>query len=131
VAATQDRREAGERLSRSTTHSTPSMSHLRNNAPWICTCHSCAVEHTIPTGTFRNQKPIDIRVEQWFSPDLGVIIQTTRWSSIGTEAIHRLEQVVRAEPDATLFNVTHGRLSRYSTAIASTPEVAGSRKSLN
>jgi hypothetical protein len=63
------------------------------------------VEHAIPTGTFRNQKPIDIRVEQWFSPELGLIIQTTRWSSIGTEAIHRLEQVVRAEPDATLFTV--------------------------
>jgi hypothetical protein len=76
------------------------------------------VEHTIPIGTFRNQKPIDIRVEQWFSLDLGVIIQTTRWTSIGTEAIHRLEQVVRAEPDATLFTVPPDYTDVVAAALA-------------
>jgi hypothetical protein len=76
------------------------------------------VEHTIPIGTFRNQKPIDIRVEQWFSPDLGVIIQTTRWSSIGTEAIHRLEQVVPAEPDASLFTVPPDYTDVVAAALA-------------
>jgi hypothetical protein len=76
------------------------------------------VEHTIPIGTFANQKPIDIRVEQWFSPDLGMIIQATHWSSIGTEQIHKLEQVVRAEPDATLFTLPPDYTDPITAALA-------------
>jgi len=76
------------------------------------------VEHTIPIGTFTNQKPIDIRVEQWFSPDLGMIIQTTHWSSIGSEQILKLEQVVRAEPDATLFTLPPDYTDPITAALA-------------
>jgi hypothetical protein len=76
------------------------------------------VDHSIPTGTFGNQKPIDISVEQWFSPDLGVIIQTFRRSSIGTEETNRLEQVVRAEPDATLFAVPPDYTDVVTAALA-------------
>ena len=63
------------------------------------------VEHSIPAGTFGSQKPITAAVEQWFSPDLGIVVQTTRRSSIGTESLYRLEHIVRAEPDAALFSV--------------------------
>ena len=76
------------------------------------------VEHSIPIGIFKNQKPIDIRVEQWFSPELGTIIQTTHWSSIGTEQVNRLEQVVRAEPDATLFILPPDYTDQITAALA-------------
>ncbi|HEY6922350.1 MAG TPA: hypothetical protein VI653_02695 [Steroidobacteraceae bacterium] len=76
------------------------------------------VECTIPIGTLTNQKPIDIRVEQWFSPDLGVIMQTTHWSSIGTEGIHKLEQVVRAEPDPTLFTLPADYTDQITAVLA-------------
>ncbi len=76
------------------------------------------VDHTIPAGTFGTQKPIDISVQQWFSPDLGVIIQTTRRSSIGSEHINRLEQLVRAEPDAALFTVPPDYTDLVTAALA-------------
>jgi hypothetical protein len=47
-------------------------------------------------------------VEQWFSPELGVVVQNTQRSGIGGEINYRLEQIVRAEPDAALFQVPPG-----------------------
>jgi hypothetical protein len=63
------------------------------------------VECTVPSGFCGNQKPITVSVEQWFSPELGVILQTIHGSSIGAESICKIEQIVRAEPDASLFGV--------------------------
>jgi hypothetical protein len=63
------------------------------------------LEHTVPENTVGNQKPIALTVEQWFSPDLGVVIQATHRSTIGSETTYQLEQIVRAEPDAALFSL--------------------------
>ena len=76
------------------------------------------VECSIPVGAFQNQKPIDISVEQWFSPGLGLIIQTTRRSSMGTEQSNRLEQVVRGEPDPALFVVPPDYTDQVAAALA-------------
>jgi hypothetical protein len=87
------------------------------------------VEHSIPPGTFGNQKPIHITVVQWFSPDLGLITQTTHQSSIGTEVISRLEHVVRTEPDAMLFTVPPDYTDLITAALAAqgrTPAAATS-----
>jgi hypothetical protein len=61
------------------------------------------LEHTVPVNTIGNEKPIVITAEQWFSPELGVVILATHRSAIGSETTYQLEQIVRAEPDATLF----------------------------
>lgn len=70
------------------------------------------LEHVVPTGYAGNEKPITLVAEQWFSPDLGVVVLSTQTASIGTSTTSRLEQIVRAEPDASLFSVPAGYTER-------------------
>jgi hypothetical protein len=58
---------------------------------------------TIPTGVLGNEQPITSTLDQWISPDLGVPVQITQTSSIGGKLTLDLGQVVRAEPNASLF----------------------------
>jgi len=58
---------------------------------------------TIPSGVLGNEKPITSTLEEWRSPDLGVPVQITQKSSLGGVLTLNLSQVVRAEPDPTLF----------------------------
>ena len=61
------------------------------------------VVRTFPAGVLGNEKPITSTVDEWFSSDLGVPVQVTQKSSIGGEISLNLTQVVRGEPDSTLF----------------------------
>ena len=61
------------------------------------------IVRTIPSGVLGNEKPITSTLEEWRSPDLGVPVQITQKSSIGGVVTLNLSQVVRAEPDPTLF----------------------------
>ena len=76
------------------------------------------LEHTVPVNAIGNQKPIVITVEQWFSPELGVVILATHRSAIGSETTYQLEQIVRAEPDAALFGVPADYTRREPTAMS-------------
>ncbi len=58
---------------------------------------------TIPAGVLGNEKPITSTVDEWFSADLGVPVQIIQKSSIGGNVTLNLTQLVRSEPDATLF----------------------------
>jgi hypothetical protein len=58
---------------------------------------------TIPSGTLGNDKPITSSLERWYSPDLGVPLAITQQSSIGGKLTLTIEQLSRAEPDASLF----------------------------
>jgi hypothetical protein len=66
------------------------------------------VEHAMPVGRMGNEKPITVVAEQWFSTELGVMVLTTQKSSVGTETTTKLEQIVRTEPDASMFVVPPG-----------------------
>jgi hypothetical protein len=61
------------------------------------------VVRTFPAGVLGNEKPITSTVDEWFSSDLGVPVQVTQKSSIGGDISLNLTQVVRGEPDPTLF----------------------------
>ena len=61
------------------------------------------IVRTIPSGALGNEKPITSTLEEWRSPDLGVPVQISQKSSIGGVVTLNLSQVVRAEPDPTLF----------------------------
>jgi hypothetical protein len=61
------------------------------------------VVRTFPAGVLGNVKPIVSTLDQWVSPDLGVPVQTTQTSSIGGSISLNLTQIVRGEPDASLF----------------------------
>jgi hypothetical protein len=63
------------------------------------------IVRTIPAGVLGNEKPINVTIEEWVSPDLGMTVQFTETSSVGGSVTFNLGQVVRAEPDPTLFTV--------------------------
>ena len=59
----------------------------------------------IPAGAIGNEQPIRIVSEQWFSPDLQVLVLTKHTDPARGETIYRLTGIVRAEPARSLFEV--------------------------
>jgi hypothetical protein len=62
-------------------------------------------EYTLAAGAIGNEKPIGITIEQWFSPDLGMIVSKTGHATTGGGSSYRLEHVVQSDPDPTLFAI--------------------------
>jgi len=60
---------------------------------------------TIPAGEIGNEKPISIVTEVWTSPDLKTIVYSKRSDPRMGEQTFKLANIVRAEPDASLFTV--------------------------
>jgi len=63
------------------------------------------LEFTIDAGAVGNEQPITVRTDQWFSPDLGVVVSSTHSDPMMGETTYRLEQINRVEPDESLFVV--------------------------
>lgn len=63
------------------------------------------MEFTIPMGAVGNEQPIVVSSEQWFSPELGVVVSSTHRDPMMGDTSYKLEQINRAEPDASLFAV--------------------------
>jgi len=61
--------------------------------------------YTIAAGAMGNEKTVTATVEQWASPDLGVILSKTVNFSTGAEVHYQLQQISQAEPNADLFTV--------------------------
>jgi hypothetical protein len=59
----------------------------------------------IPAGAIGNEQPIKSVSEQWFSPDLQVLVLTKHSDPRQGETTYRLSNIVRAEPDRSLFIV--------------------------
>jgi hypothetical protein len=60
---------------------------------------------TIPEGQIGNDKAISIVTEVWTSPDLKIIVYSKRSDPRMGEQTFKLTNIVRAEPDASLFSV--------------------------
>jgi hypothetical protein len=60
---------------------------------------------TIPPGQIGNEKPISIVIEVWTSPELKTVVMSKRSDPRMGEQTFRLTNIVRAEPDASLFTV--------------------------
>jgi hypothetical protein len=60
---------------------------------------------TIPVGEIGNDRPISIVTEVWTSPDLKTIVYSKRTDPRMGEQTFRLTNIVRSEPDASLFSV--------------------------
>jgi hypothetical protein len=60
---------------------------------------------TIPAGAIGNLQPITVVSEEWFSPDLQVMLLTRHSDPRAGETVYRLLNVVRAEPDRSLFTI--------------------------
>jgi hypothetical protein len=59
----------------------------------------------IPAGAIGNLQEIRIVSEQWFSPDLQVLVMTKHSDPRSGETTYKLTNIVRAEPDPALFIV--------------------------
>ena len=60
---------------------------------------------TIPAGQIGNDRPISIVMEVWTSPDLKAIVSSKRSDPRMGEQTFRLTNIVRTEPDPSLFTV--------------------------
>jgi hypothetical protein len=60
---------------------------------------------TIPAGQMGNAKPFTIVNEVWTSPDLKTVIYSKRSDPLVGEMVYQLTDIVRAEPDSSLFTI--------------------------
>ncbi len=60
---------------------------------------------TLPAGAIGNVRPIEVVSERWYSPELGVVVFSRRADPRFGETVYRLTNIIRAEPDASLFQV--------------------------
>jgi hypothetical protein len=60
---------------------------------------------TIPAGQVGNEQPITITSEEWSSPELNVLVLTHHADPRMGESSYRLINIIRAEPDRSLFMV--------------------------
>jgi hypothetical protein len=60
---------------------------------------------TIPAGQIGNDKPLSIVTEVWTSPELKTVVYSKRSDPRMGEQTFKLTNIVRAEPDASLFTV--------------------------
>ena len=63
---------------------------------------------TIPAGRIGNDLPITITSEEWSSPELKILVLTRYADPRMGESSYRLTNIVRAEPDPSLFQVPPG-----------------------
>jgi hypothetical protein len=62
-------------------------------------------EYTLAAGAIGNEKSIGITMEQWFSPDLGMIVSKTGHATTGGDWGYHLEHIVQGDPDPSLFAI--------------------------
>lgn len=60
---------------------------------------------TIPAGAVGNEKPIELTIERWYSSELQTNVLIKRNDPRGGTTVFQLTNIVRSEPDASLFQV--------------------------
>lgn len=63
------------------------------------------VTHTIPAGAMGNAQPIVSTSETWSSPDLQVVVSSTRTDPRVGRSTYTLNNIQRGDPDPSLFQV--------------------------
>jgi hypothetical protein len=63
------------------------------------------ITRTLAAGQIGNDRPIQIVFERWYSPDLQVLVKSTRTDPRFGTTTYTLTKVQRTEPAATLFTV--------------------------
>jgi hypothetical protein len=83
---------------------------------------------TIPAGQVGNQAPMVITIERWYSPELQTDVMRKEVNPQFGQTTFQLTNIVRAEPDASLFQVppnytikSGGRPSTTNEPAAKTP----------
>lgn len=63
---------------------------------------------TIPEGAIGNERPIEITYEKWYSRELQLVVMSKHNDPRFGEQTYRLTNIVRSEPDPSLFSPPHG-----------------------
>jgi len=69
------------------------------------TCEGTRHITTIPAGAIGNERPIEITYERWYSKDLGMVVSSKHSDPRFGDQTYTLKNIVRAEPDPSLFTV--------------------------
>jgi hypothetical protein len=91
------------------------------------TAQGTRITRTIPAGQIGNQAPLVITIERWYSPELQTDVMRKEVNPQFGQTTFRLTNIVRAEPDASLFQVPpnytirSGRPSNTSEPAVRTP----------
>ena len=63
---------------------------------------------TIPAGAIGNERPIEMVYEKWYSPELDLVVLSKNSDPRFGEQTYRLTNIVRSEPDSSLFALPTG-----------------------
>jgi hypothetical protein len=63
---------------------------------------------TIPADAIGNERPIEIVYERWYSKELQLIVSSRHYDPRFGEQTYRLNNIVRSEPDPSLFELPAG-----------------------
>lgn len=63
------------------------------------------ITRTIPAGEIGNDKPIQVVSERWYSPELQIVVKSTRSDPRFGTTTYTLTNIQRTEPDASLFTI--------------------------
>jgi hypothetical protein len=69
------------------------------------TAQGTRITRTIPAGQIGNQAPLVITIERWYSPELQTDVMRKEVNPQFGQTTFQLTNIVRAEPDAALFQV--------------------------
>ena len=69
------------------------------------TAEGTRITRTIPAGQVGNQAPIVTTSERWYSPELQTVVMRKEVNPQSGQTTFQLTNIVRAEPDAALFQV--------------------------
>jgi hypothetical protein len=76
---------------------------------------------TIPAGSIGNEQPIVVVSEQWFSPELKVLVLTKHSDPRSGETTYRLTNIAQSEPARSLFEVPPDYTLRESSIRRQSP----------
>src|SRR5258708_33309707 len=62
----------------------------------------------IPAGAIGNERPIETVYERWYSKDLQLVVMSKHTDPRFGEQTYRLTNIVRSEPDSSLFSLPTG-----------------------
>jgi hypothetical protein len=91
------------------------------------TAQGTRITRTIPAGQVGNQAPLVITIERWYSPELQTDVMRKEVNPQFGETTFQLTNIVRAEPEASLFQVPpsytikSGRPSTTNEPVVKTP----------
>ncbi len=89
---------------------------------------------TIPAGAIGNERPIEIVYERWYSKDIGMVVYSKNTDPRFGEQVYKLTNIVRAEPDPSLFAVptTYKKVSENGVVYkVGTPSYPAAPKAMN